>query len=105
MYNFIERIKSIVDYVLNKDYIENRNIELTCVIEECSEVQKEITKFLRGKGNIDNIIEEIADLEIVLVSLKYIMQKEYNISEEDMEKYIRIWKKQKLDEFEKSVIN
>ena len=45
-------------------------LQLVVVIEELSELQKELCKSLRDKTNIDNIIEEIADVEIMLEQLK-----------------------------------
>ena len=36
------------------------------VFEEMSELQKELCKFKRGKSNISNIAEEIADVKIML---------------------------------------
>lgn len=41
-------------------------------IEELSELQKEITKSLRGDGNRDHLIEEIVDVKIMLEQLVYI---------------------------------
>lgn len=41
-------------------------------IEELSELQKELTKSLRGIGNIDHIAEELADVEIMLDQLRII---------------------------------
>ena len=38
-------------------------------IEELSELQKEITKNLRGKGDLDHMAEEIADVRIMLEQL------------------------------------
>ena len=35
-------------------------------IEELSELQKELCKYLRGKGDIRNMIEEIADVTIMI---------------------------------------
>jgi hypothetical protein len=54
--------------------------ELIC-LEELSELQKEITKHLRGKGNIQNIISEIADVYICLSHLQtglFISDREIN---------------------------
>lgn len=42
------------------------------VIEEMSELTKEISKRFRGEDNIDHIAEEIADVEIMLDQLKLI---------------------------------
>lgn len=53
-------------------------IQLTVAIEELSELQKELCKAIRVYNTedvnnyVDNIIEEIADVEIMLVQLKVI---------------------------------
>lgn len=41
-------------------------------MEECAELIKECTKMLRGQGNIDNLIEEIADVMICIEQLEII---------------------------------
>ena len=46
--------------------------QLVVACEEMSERQKEITKALRGCGNVWHIAEEIADVEIMLEQLKEI---------------------------------
>lgn len=46
--------------------------QMIVAIEECSELQKELTKALRGKVNLLGIAEEIADIEIMLEQLKLI---------------------------------
>ena len=45
------------------------------VIEEMSELTKELCKDLRDRGNVENIADELADVEITLAQLKMI----YNI--------------------------
>ena len=42
------------------------------VIEEMSELTKELCKELRDRGNIDHIAEELADVEITLAQIKLI---------------------------------
>ena len=50
-----------------------KNAQLLVVLEEMSELQKEILKNInRGKDNINEIIDETADVEIMLEQLKYI---------------------------------
>lgn len=44
--------------------------QITMVFEEMSELQKELCKKLRGKENVDDIAEEIADVEIMLDQMK-----------------------------------
>ncbi len=47
--------------------------QLLMVLEEMSELQKEILKNInRGKDNLDAIIDETADVEIMLAQLKHI---------------------------------
>lgn len=53
-------------------------------IEECSELQKTITKYLRGKGDYENICEEMADVIICLDWLQHIL----DIKNEDIQKWI-----------------
>lgn len=48
--------------------------QLDMVIEKMSELTKEICKIKRGKGKYMNIVEEIADVEIMLDQLKMICQ-------------------------------
>lgn len=44
--------------------------QITMVFEEMSELQKELCKRLRGKDNVNDIAEEIADVEIMLDQMK-----------------------------------
>ena len=46
--------------------------QLDVAIEEMSELTKEICKFKRGQDNHKQIVEEIADVEIMLQQLKMI---------------------------------
>ena len=51
--------------------------QLIIALEELSEAQKEICKFLRGNGSIDHLAEEVADAFIVLEQV----EKMYGISD------------------------
>ena len=55
-------------------------LQLVVAIEEMSELIKEISKNMRGKSNKASLIEEIADVHIMLWQLLYI----YNISESEL---------------------
>ena len=44
--------------------------QLVVAIEELAELQKELTKALRGKPNRGNIAEEIADVEIMVEQVR-----------------------------------
>lgn len=46
--------------------------QMIVALEECSELQKEISKIIREKGDLGNLAEEIADVEIMLEQLKLI---------------------------------
>lgn len=43
--------------------------QMLIAVEEMSELQKEVLKYLRGRCNQRNIAEEIADVEIMLEQL------------------------------------
>jgi hypothetical protein len=60
-----------------KDMIHN--------IEELSELQKELTKALRGKVRKDKLIEEVVDVEIALSNIR----EHFNISGEQLNKVLR----------------
>ena len=62
--------KELLDKCIDK---WGKEAQLLMVLEEMSELQKEILKNVnRGKENIDEIIDETADVEIMLEQLKYI---------------------------------
>lgn len=47
-----------------------RESQMVVALEELSECQKEICKFLRGSGNADHLAEEIADATICLEQMR-----------------------------------
>lgn len=83
--NFIEEVTEVVDdcvvYYYTVVFANNsslyqyliekyKKIQLVVALEEMSELQKELTKAIRGKTNLNNIIEELADVEIMLDQIK-----------------------------------
>lgn len=72
-----------IDYPARQEIYEKaiaRNgvlLQLIVAIEELSEAQKEICKYLREDGNIEHIAEEVADATIMLEQLRII----FNINE------------------------
>ena len=56
------------------------DLQKQVAIEEMSELIKEICKDFRGKANRENIIEEIADVQIMLYQLMAM----YNISDTEL---------------------
>lgn len=74
---FDDKVKLLLN---SKSNTENKAI----IIEELSELQKEITKDIRKKLNKEHLLEEMADVVIVLHMAKEI----YNISESELDKVI-----------------
>lgn len=68
-----------INLILNSQSID---INKTIVIEELSELQKELCKDLRGYDRREEIKEEMADVYICLQLLKEI----YNFFDEDLDK-------------------
>lgn len=48
------------------------NAQVIVAIEELSELQKELTKWLRGKGKEEALLEEMSDVSIMLGQLELI---------------------------------
>ena len=65
--------------------------EMVVAIEELSELTKELTKEMRGRGDEEAIAEEMADVEIVIAHLKMI----YNNAAK-----VAGWRNRKLRELE-----
>ena len=67
--------------------------QIIVAIEELSELQKELCKYLRDKINIRNISEEMADVEIMLEQLKLIFENEKPVSIEKNYKLARTYER------------
>lgn len=52
------------------------------VIEEMSELTKELCKELRNRGDIEHIAEELADVEITLAQIKKIYNIHHKVEEQ-----------------------
>lgn len=70
-----------IEYIFSKSDAETQ--EIIC-IEELSELQKELTKHLRGEENWDHIVEEIADVQLMI----YQMQHYFQIDPDEIERRI-----------------
>lgn len=64
--------------------------QIAMMFEEMSELQKELCKELRGKGNIPHIAEEIADVEIMLGQMKLLYKCESKVEKEKAYKLKRL---------------
>ena len=69
--------KSVIENALDK---WGSMSELVVTIEELSELQKEVTKQIRNEGKMENLVEEMADVYIVMEYLKLI----FAINDEDI---------------------
>ena len=67
-----------------------KKAQVIVAIEELSELQKELCKYLRGDAGIRKISEEMADVEIMLEQLKIIFENEHPINIEKNYKINRI---------------
>ena len=57
-------------------------MQTVVAIEEMSELQKELTKHIRGKGDRENLIEEVADVLIMVTQIQLM----YYIPDDEVEK-------------------
>lgn len=84
--------KKIYTYLINKF---GKKEQITVAIEELSELQKELCKYLRyfGKIDINHISEEMADVEIMLEQLKVIFNNSIDVEYRKKEKIQRTVKR------------
>ncbi len=59
----IEIIKSAIQK-------NGKAMQTVVAIEEMSELQKELTKYIRGMGNRENLKEEVADVLIMITQIQ-----------------------------------
>lgn len=64
--------------------------QMVVALEELSECQKEICKFLRGDGDAGHLAEEIADATIVLEQMRYMFGLNNLVCEKMDEKILRL---------------
>ena len=90
----MQRVLSFDIYTIQKSikYYGDKN-QLIVSLEELSELQKEICKKLRDNENEDKIIEEMADVYIVLEDIKQIFQ----IKDKDIQREVN-YKLNRLEE-------
>lgn len=75
-------IQNFIDIVISKYGTEH---QVTVAIEELSELQKELCKFIRKNGNLFNIAEEIADVQLML----WQMQTVFDVRQEEVERRVK----------------
>ena len=67
--------------------------QLIVSVEELSECQKEICKFLRGCGDIEHLAEEVADATIMLEQVQFIIDINDSVCEQMDAKIERLKKR------------
>lgn len=70
--------KSVIDEAIK---VNGPQMQQVVAMEELAELQKEVSKMIRNKGNRAHLIEEIADVHIVLAMLMKI----HNIHEDEVQ--------------------
>lgn len=75
-------VQNFIDIVISKYGIEHQVI---VAIEELSELQKELCKFIRKSGNLSNIAEEIADVQLML----WQMQTVFDVRQEEVDRRVK----------------
>lgn len=68
------------------------------VLEEMSELQKEICKMWRGKDNREAIADEVADVEIMLGQLKVMLDIGKDVEDHKRMKLLRLQKRLEVQE-------
>jgi len=76
-----------------------KQLQMVLLMEEMSELAKEVSKRIRGKPDYDHMAEEIVDVEIMLEQLKLIGSKEYAQFDENINSH----KKRKIRRLEELV--
>lgn len=64
--------------------------QLIICMEEMAELTKELTKHLRGRDNLPQIAEEMADVEIMLEQLKFLFDLRGAVADAKEAKLIRL---------------
>lgn len=84
--SYEERLKTYTNALVTY----GEQAQMVVALEELSECQKEICKFLRGFGNAANLAEEIADATIMLEQMRYIFGLNELVCEKMDQKIMRL---------------
>lgn len=86
-------MREILDAALRHYSLKTQSIK---TMEECGELIVEIGHFFAGRGNINKLAEEVADVQIMLEQMKMGFEMEEQVNKFVGEKIIRL--KQRLEE-------
>lgn len=81
--NYTETLKKAIDTY-------SPMLQSVVAMEEMGELIQEISKDLRGKGDIDHLAEEIADVQIMLDQLMIMHDCSFNVAEIKAAKVARL---------------
>lgn len=85
---FDDEIDIKQDHIVKLYKKYGHNTLLMISVEECSELQKEISKYYRGKNNLEDLTEEMAHVLICIDELAHMLGiPKYKIQEEINKKY------------------
>lgn len=73
-------------------------MQTVVAIEEMAELQKELCKYIRGKGNVEAIAEEIADVYIMLQQMEMLHGIECQVLDWRIAKLMRLEKRLKEEQ-------
>ena len=80
-----DRIRKIADYY-------GLDAQLDMLQEECAELIQAVSKYKRTR--VTNIVEEMADVFIMLDQIIYLLNKE--VASVDVEEFIALWMEKKI---------
>ena len=90
-------MEDMENYIVEKEQIYKDalkkwgpELQIVMVFEEMAELQKELSKNLRGVENSTSIAEEIADVEIMLEQMKALFEVESQVDKFKMHKLGRL---------------
>ena len=84
--SYEERLKTYTNALVTY----GEQAQMVVALEELSECQKDICKFLRGFGNAGDLAEEIADATIMLEQMRYIFGLNELVCEKMDQKIMRL---------------
>lgn len=90
-----ERVRDVVQRSIDSNLSDGNprgHRNLIIVMEELSELSKEVAKVLRGKGDHVSVLEELADVKLV----SYYLQDICNISDKELAQALNV-KVERLD--------
>lgn len=76
------------------------NSQMNMAVEEASEFIQAISKFNRGDG-IAKLLEEIADIELMIAQVKYMISTLPGSTEDRIKKAIKNWRVLKIERLKK----